>query len=78
MTTKTLTVQLPAEDVEFVEAYAKQQGKSVSEVLDQYIHWLQSRETDALHPEVRKMTGILPAEIEAEAEYHQHILEKHR
>ncbi len=78
MTTKKLQVELSADDVEFVESYAEKHGKSVAEVLAQYIQRLKSRQSPALHPDVKKITGILPAELDVASDYHQHIVEKHQ
>ena len=77
MATKTITIHIPEEDARFVEEYAQKHGRSVDEVLDTYIKQLQQRESGGLHPEVKKMTGILPADIEVEEEYYRHIMEKH-
>jgi len=78
MTTKTLKVELPEDDVDFMEAYAKKRGKSVADLLDHYIRRLQQRDVTTLHPEVTRMTGILPEDIDVEAEYHQHQAKKHQ
>jgi len=78
MTTKKLQVELPAEDVEFMEAYAKEHGKSVADVLAQYIQRLKSRQSQDLHPEVKKITGVLPPDLDVKSEYHQHIVDKHQ
>lgn len=78
MSTKTLKIELPEEDVEFMETYAQQRGKSVADLLDAYIQRLQAHASRALHDEVTKMSGILPEELDVEIEYHQHVMEKHR
>jgi len=61
-----------------METYAKKHGKSVAELLDNYIRHLQRRESQTLHPEVTKMTGILPEIIDVEPQYHQHMVDKHQ
>jgi hypothetical protein len=78
MGTKTVTIVIPEEHARFVEDYAERHGRSVDDVLDTYIKRLQERESPELHPEVKKMTGILPADIEVEKEYYRRIMEKHR
>jgi hypothetical protein len=30
-----------------------------------------------LHPDIVSITGLVPAEIDAKAEYRQHLLDKH-
>jgi len=78
MTTKKLTVELPEDDVDFMEAYAKKHGKSIADLLGPYIRRLQQRESRTLHPEVTKMTGVLPEDIDVVSEYHQHQVKKHQ
>ena len=31
-----------------------------------------------IHSEAEKISGLVPSEINAEAEYHEHLLKKHR
>jgi hypothetical protein len=31
-----------------------------------------------VHPAVERISGLVPADVDAEALYHQHIVEKHR
>ncbi len=78
MTTRTLRIQIPEEDAEFVESYAKKHGKSVDEMLDQFIKELQQQESRHLHPEVQKITGILPEDVDVREEYYRHIRGKHQ
>jgi hypothetical protein len=78
MGTKTVTIEIPEEDARFVEEYAEKHDLSVDDVLDTYIRRLQQRESQGLHREVRKMTGILPADINVKEDYYRHITEKHR
>ena len=84
MTTKTrtktkLTVRLPDENLEFVKRYAKDHGTTVTEVLDRYLTRLREVETrSGHHPKVERLSGLAPAEADARALYHEHLLDKHR
>ncbi|MEI6391357.1 MAG: DUF6364 family protein [Verrucomicrobiota bacterium] len=78
MPTATLTVNLPSEEIEFLQKYAQQHGLTAAEVVAQYLHHLKSGVQPAIHPEVAALTGRVPAETDAEAEYHRHLLDKHR
>jgi hypothetical protein len=31
----------------------------------------------AIHPEVEKISGLIPPEVDTRAEYHEHVLRKH-
>lgn len=80
MTSKTkLTVRLPDENLEFVKRYAKEHGVSVTEVLERFLTRLQTAETRRpLHPKVERLSGLVPADVDARALYHEHLLDKHR
>lgn len=80
MATRTkLTVRLPEENVEFVKQYAVDHGLTVTDLLDRYLTRLrQSRAPRPIHPAVERISGIVPADVDAEALYHQHLIEKHR
>ena len=78
MAKKILQVELPEEDVNFMESYARKQGKSVSEFIEQYIQQLQTLDAGSLHPEVTRMTGILPEDLDVVSEYHEYIRDKHQ
>jgi len=78
MASKTLYVELPEGDVDFMEAYARRHGKSVADLLGMYIRHLRQRESRDLHPEVTKMTGIIPKDIDVSSQYLQHMVDKHR
>lgn len=74
-----LTVRLPKENLDFLKRYAQEHELTVTEVLDRYLRRLrQTEEPTHLHPKVEAISGILPADIDAKALYHQHLLEKHR
>jgi hypothetical protein len=80
MSTRTkLTVRLPQENVQFVKQYAVEHGLTVTDVLDRFLTRLrESRLPRQLHPHVKKLSGLVPADVDAEALYHQHFIEKHR
>jgi hypothetical protein len=78
MPTTTLTVNLPSEEIEFLQRYAQQHGLTAAEVVAQYLQRLKSGAQPVIHPEVAALSGLVPTDIDAEAEYHRHLLEKHR
>ena len=80
MSTRTkLTVRLPQENVQFVKQYAVEHGLTVTDVLDRFLTRLrESRLPRQLHPDVEKLSGLVPADVDAEVLYHQHVIEKHR
>jgi hypothetical protein len=75
MKTMELTVQLPEDEVHFLEAYAKAHAISVAELLARYARRLQQR---APHPDNLKFTGTVPADTDVRQEHRQHVENKHR
>jgi hypothetical protein len=74
-----LTVRLPDESLEFVKRYAAHHGLTVTEVLSRYLTRLRdSTSGGSLHPRVKRVSGLVPADVDAEALYHEHAIEKHR
>lgn len=78
METKEINVRLPSSEVDFAEAYAEKHQLSVDEVIDRSLKLLQRAEQGDIHPDILTISGIVPSEINAEAEYRDHLLRKHR
>jgi len=77
METAKLTVRLPKTDLEFAKEYAQAHRITVTELIDRYLRSLRGR-SGAVHPEVERITGLVPPEVDARAEYREHVREKHR
>jgi len=77
METAKLTVRLPKGDLEFAKRYAEAHRITVTELIDRYLRSLQT-ETRAIHHEVERIAGLIPAEVDARAEYRAHSRRKHR
>ncbi len=75
--TTKLTIRLPTWQVEFVKRFAKNHGVTVTEVVSRYFEKLQSDTEDELHPDVQKMVGILPPDVDIEATRWEHYKEKY-
>lgn len=74
-----LTVRLPEENLDHLKRYAAEHGLTVTEVLDRFLTRLREGGGDReIHPEVERLAGLVPADADARALYHQHLLEKHR
>ncbi len=74
--TAKLTIRLPREDLDFAKTYAKAHGLTLTEVIDRYLRLLRDREHQP-SAELARVTGLIPAEVDGEAEYQRHIIEKH-
>jgi Family of unknown function (DUF6364) len=77
METAKLTVRLPKKDLEFAKKYAQEHRITVTELIDRYLRRLQGEQPAIIHPDVEKISGLVPADVDAEALYRQHLLEKH-
>lgn len=78
MQTAELKVELPVEDIEFLRSYADQHGTAISEVVTRLVQGLHQPSRRPLHPDVLKITGLIPPEADAKEAYLQHVVEKHR
>jgi uncharacterized protein DUF6364 len=77
METVKLTVRLPKSDLEFAKQYAQAHRITVTELIDRYLQSLRGG-AGAIHPEVERISGLIPAEVDARAEYREHTVRKHR
>ena len=78
MPSAELTVQLPAEEIEFLNSYAQEHGTTVAEIVTRYVKRLKSAERKPLHQDIVNITGLVPRQVDAETEHRQHLLDKHR
>lgn len=78
MESAKLTVRLPKRDLEFAKQYAKAHRITVTELIDRYLRSLQAQGGAAIHPEVEKISGLIPSDVDAISEYREHVLRKHR
>ena len=51
---------------------------TVTEVIHRYFTRLQASHQNAIHPEIAKLAGSIPSDVDAKAEYNQHLDDKHR
>lgn len=78
METTKLTVRLPREDVEFAKRYAREHGITVTALIDRYFSRLRTGHWGPIHPEVERISGLVPEDVDAREFYRSHLLEKHR
>ncbi len=78
METAKLTIRLPKDYIEFAKRYARAHQLTLTELIARHLRQLRSRGDDEIHPEVAKISGLVPPHVDAEAEYHDHLENKHR
>ena len=78
MPSAELTIEMPAEEVDFLKAYAKEHGTTVATLMARYAQALRNAPRRLPHPANVQFTGTVPAEVDAREAYLQHMVEKHR
>ena len=78
MPTAELTLKLPAEEIEFLQSYAQEHGMTAAELVGVYVKRLKDRGDKTLHPDIVSLTGLVPPDIDAVAEYRQYLSNKHK
>ncbi len=73
-----LTIRLPKTEINFIKEYAKKHKLTVSEFVQRYIRRLQNYREYPTHPEIEKISGIIPKNIDAKKIYYEHIVKKHQ
>ena len=76
--TQKLTVRLPVDDITYLKGYARKRGITVTEALHRYLVRLRDLESVEIHPEVSRLSGLAPADIDAQKTHVIHLEEKHR
>ena len=75
--TLKLTIRLPKGDLEYAKQYAREHRITVTELIDRYLKALQGR-GGSIHPEIEKISGLVPSDLEGLEDYRAHQVEKHR
>ncbi len=78
METLKLTVRLPKGELEFAKQYALAHRITVTELIDRYLKSLRRGSKEAIHPEVERISGLIPPEVDARAEYREYAVGKHQ
>lgn len=72
-----MSIRLPAEQLEFAKQYAEEHGLTLTGLVQHYFQALQEKEQGEMPPEVEEIAGTVPADVDARAEYREHMLRKH-
>lgn len=71
-----IQINLPDQELSFLEQHARQQGLTVSELVQDWARRLEQRRR--IHPEVAAISGILPENLDVQDQYYRHLLDKHQ
>ena len=72
----TITVVLPQEDLEFLQAYSQALGTSAEVVLAQQARTLRELHQKPLHPDIIAASGIIHSSIEGQEAHRDHVCKK--
>jgi len=82
MSTVPLHLELPADEVESLRAFALAHGLTMAELVSRWARSLKVADLgglSAIHPVVIAITGLVPREwTEVEVDHQRHLLAKHR
>jgi hypothetical protein len=70
-----LTLQIEEELIQQVENYAKNQNKSLSQLVSDYFQWLIKQ--NSIPPKTKSLIGILQNSNLGEADYKRHLQDKY-
>ncbi|MCP4363552.1 MAG: hypothetical protein GY796_36600 [Chloroflexi bacterium] len=74
---KKLTLRVNARLIDQAKNYAKKHNTSISQLVETFFLDLTNIEENEHTPFVQQLTGILPADIDAEETYHDYLVEKY-
>jgi metal-responsive CopG/Arc/MetJ family transcriptional regulator len=85
------TVKLDNELLAEAKHFAKRSHRSLSEVVAEALHEKFSKSNGktspkqnvsnlipGLHPDIRRLTGLAPADLDAKTVYHEHLARRHK
>ncbi len=78
MPSRKLTIRLPEEDINFAKNYAAQHGITLTELVDAYFKRLRNQQSEELHPDILRFSGIIPESDNNHEEYLSGQEDKHR
>jgi hypothetical protein len=78
MPTTRLVVDLPEPEIAFLKQYAKRKKTTVSELINRWIKGLENKSKPAIHPDIKKFTGIIPGDIDVDKAISDYLVEKHK
>ena len=76
MPTSRLSVTLPESEINFLKQYAKKEKTTIPRLIDRWIKTLKAQ-TD-IHPDIKKYTGIIPADADVDKAITDYVMEKHK
>ena len=73
-----LTIRLPASELEFAKAYAREHRLTVTALVQRFLQQLRGTPNPDVPRSLADIAGLVPPEVDARAEYVASRQEKHR
>ena len=74
---KKLTIRVDSRLIEQTKIYAREHNTSISQLVETYFLNLSTEKEGAHSPLVQQLTGIIPADVDAEEAYQEYLSEKY-
>lgn len=78
MKTAKMTIRLTEGELAFAKRYARTNGLSLTGLIHRYLGRISQVESGGIPREVRNVAGIVPSQVDAKADYKEHLIRKHR
>ena len=78
MPSAELVIELPAEEADFLRAYAREHGTTIATLLARYAQALRNAPRRPPHPANVQFTGTIPPDVDVRETYLHDMAKKHR
>ena len=78
MNNAKLTIRLPASELDFAKAYAREHDMTLTALVHRFFSQLRKSQNADIPRSLEKITGLIPPDVNAKDEYATHLQGKHR
>lgn len=72
-----MTIRLPADELVFAKACAKEHGFTLAGLVHHYFETLAQKEKGRIPTEVAEIAGVIPSDVDVRDDYYAAALRKH-
>lgn len=73
----TITIPIADDDLKFLHSWTLAQGTTVEEFFAREANNLRRHLQAPLHPALQRASGVIPADVDVQSEYREHLDEKY-
>ncbi len=81
MPTSRLYIDLPDNELDFLKQYAAKNKTTIASLFNRWLKSLKSASKpvgEAIHPDIKRFTGIIPKDVDLDKTLTEYITEKHK